>query len=354
MTPARPTSPFLPFFSSLLLPFLMLTACTRTSLVWRQLPPLPDPLGVAAPFSGVTEGSLLVAGGANFPGKMPWEGGRKVWHDSVWLLEKPGAAWKSVGHLPRPLGYGLSVSYRGGVICVGGSDIGRHYADVFRLTWSDGKLLTEPLPPLPLPLSGMSGALVDSVLYVACGSDAPGEKTATNRAFALDLSASQPAWKELPPLPGAARLLAAGAAHGNTFFVLGGTALEHAADGSVKRSYLREAWSYRPSEGWQRRADLPKPSVAAPSPAPVVSGKILLIAGDDGSRVGFQPVTAHPGFPAQILAYDPFLDTWSAAGETPAPRATVPCVEWDGSYIVPSGEVRPGVRSPEVWSVSAP
>ena len=68
------------------------------------------------------------------------------------------------------------------------------------------------------------------------------------------------------------------------------------------------------------------------------------------SRAGFTPVEKHPGFPKQILAYDPALDRWSEAGETPAPRATVPCVEWRSAFIVPSGEVRPGVRSPEVWS----
>lgn len=34
-----------------------------------------------------------------------------------------------------------------------------------------------------------------------------------------------------------------------------------------------------------------------------------------------------------------------------APRATVPCVEWRVAFIVPSGEMRRGVRSPEVWSV---
>ena len=29
---------------------------------------------------------------------------------------------------------------------------------------------------------------------------------------------------------------------------------------------------------------------------------------------------------------------------------TVPCVEWRGRLILPSGEVRPGVRSPDTWS----
>ena len=328
-------------------------ACADDSLSWKALPPLPEPLGVAGPLAGVSGDALLVAGGAHFPDKMPWEGGRKVWLDTVWVLERPDAAWRVAGKLPGPLGYGVSVSHRGSVVCAGGSDSERHHAEVFRLRWQGGALEREALPPLPLPLSGAAGALVGDVLYVACGASEPGELAATNRAFALDLAMAEPAWRELAPLPGKARLLAAGASGGENFYVFGGAALERQADGKVAREYLREAWSYRPGEGWHRLADLPKPSVAAPAPAPEVKGRVLLIGGDDGSRVGFQPVAQHPGFPGAILTYDVARDSWSEMGTTPAPRATVPCVEWKGRWILPSGEVRPGVRSPEVWSFTA-
>jgi N-acetylneuraminate epimerase len=320
-------------------------------LKWEQLPPLPQPLGVAAPFAGVTGGSLLVAGGANFPGKMPWEGGKKAWLDTVWLLDRPDGSWREVGKLPRPLAYGLSISAKDGVVCVGGSDAERHYPDSFHLVWSGGKLSLRGLPPLPIPLSGAAGAVAGTSIYVACGAGEPGEKAATNRAFSLDLNDPAPTWKPLPPLPGKGRILAAGTALDGAFYVLGGAALERNAQGAIGREYLRDAWSYRPDVGWKRLADLPKSSVAAPSPAPIVDGRILLIAGDDGSRVGFQPVEKHPGFPKRILAYDPMRDRWSEGGETPAPRATVPTVEWNGAVVIPSGEVRPGVRSPEVWAI---
>ena len=326
-------------------------ACAADTLTWTQLPPLPDPLGVAAPFAGVSGGALLVAGGAKFPDKMPWEGGKKVWHDRVWVLNAPDGKWRAAGILPRALGYGVSVTHGDGMVCVGGSDADRHYADAFRLVWKDGALATQPLPPLPVALSGASGALAGDTLIVACGAEEPGEQAATNRAFALDLAAEKPAWRELPPLPGVPRLLAVAAAHDGAFYVFGGASLGANADGKIVRSYLREAWSYRADQGWKRIADLPRPCVAAPSPAPFVAGKLLLLAGDDSSRAGFQPVEKHPGFPKGILAYDPALDRWSEAGEVPAPRATLPCVGWRGDFIVPSGEARPGVRSPEVWSL---
>ena len=37
-------------------------------------------------------------------------------------------------------------------------------------------------------------------------------------------------------------------------------------------------------------------------------------------------------------------------GKTPAPHVTTPAANWRGRWVIPSGEVRPGVRSPEVWS----
>ena len=115
--------------------FCMTTlAIAADTPTWDQLAPLPDPLGVATPFAGVSGGALLVAGGANFPDKMPWEGGKKVWHDRV---------------------------------------------------WKSGALTTQPLPPLPIALSGASGALVGDTLIVACGSEASGEQAATNRATTL-------------------------------------------------------------------------------------------------------------------------------------------------------------------------
>jgi N-acetylneuraminate epimerase len=157
-------------------------------------------------------------------------------------------------------------------------------------------------------------------------------------------------WHELEPLPGKARILPVAASFEDAFYVFGGVALEP-KDGKVSRVYLRDAWQYRLGKGWRRLMDAPRPVAAAPSPAPVSGGEILLLGGDDGSRVAFQPVERHPGFPAQSLAYDPRRDGWREWGPIPAPRATVPCVEWRGSFVIPSGEVRPGVRSPEVWSL---
>lgn len=338
-------------FLSLLLGYF---SANCASLDWTQLPPLPDKIGFASPFAGVSGRALIVAGGANFPDKMPWDGGQKVWHDNAWLLDAPGGLWRQVGKLPRPLAYGVSVTGPDGVVCVGGSDSTRHYSEAFQLSWRRSKLVISPLPSLPISLAGAAGAVVGENLYVSCGSEQPGEIEASARTFVLNFGARKPAWREIPPLPAKPRLFAAGAAHRGAFYLIGGAALQPTAAGKSVRVYLKETWSYRPKEGWRRLSDISRPNVAAPSPAPFVNGNLLLLGGDDGSRVDFSPLDKHPGFPREILAYDPVLDCWRELEELPAPRATLPCVQWRGRFVLPSGEVRPGVRSPEVWSFTAP
>jgi N-acetylneuraminic acid mutarotase len=321
-------------------------------LCFEQLPPAPNPHGLAAPFAGVTGGALLVAGGANFPDRKPWEGGVKVWHDQVLALDHPGGTWKAAGRLPRPLAYGVSVTWRDAVFCFGGSDAQHHYADGFSLTKRGGRLNLGALPPLPAPCANMAWAVAGSTLCVSGGIVTP-EATECLRAFwTLDLNNPARGWNALEPCPGPARMLATAGAVSGDFLLFSGTGLSAGPDGKARREYLRDAWRYSPGRGWSRLADLPRPAVAAPSPAPLLAGRLLVLSGDDGSRVGFQPLSEHPGFARDALAYEPEADRWTSAGAVPFSRATVPVTFWRGRFVMPNGESRPGVRSPEVWTFS--
>ena len=52
--------------------------------------------------------------------------------------------------------------------------------------------------------------------------------------------------------------------------------------------------------------------------------------------------------------YDASTDAWTVLDGVPFSRATVPAVPWLGRVVIPNGEVRPRVRTPEVWSVQLP
>ena len=315
---------------------------------WSRLPPLPDRHGFAGPFAGVSGGALLVAGGANFPDKKPWEGGTKVWYDTVFVLERSEGPWKFAGRLSRPLGYGVSVTHHDGVVCVGGSDATGHFAEVFRLIWKEGKLVTTPLPPLPKPLANACGALLGDTLYVAGGQERPDATEALRSVFAIDLSAARPRWREVEPLPGAGRILAVAAALDGSLFVAGGAELVRGHDGKAGRNSLKDAYRYDPGRGWRQLTHLPRAAVAAPSPAPSDQSGFYVLGGDDGSQVGAPP-DQHRGFRDTALRFDTITGKWAEAGKMPAAPVTVPVARWDERWVIPSGEVRPGVRSPDVW-----
>ena len=69
---------------------------------WTPFTQLPNELGVAGPFVGVSGDVLIVAGGANFP-RPVWETS-KVWCDDIFILERVGEdlKWRNGGRLPRP------------------------------------------------------------------------------------------------------------------------------------------------------------------------------------------------------------------------------------------------------------
>ena len=322
-------------------------------LIWEKLSPMPNRGGLGAPYAGVSNGKLLVAGGANFPEAPPWERGKKLWYDTVHVLSEPQGDWKEVGKLMRPMAYGVSATAPGGVVCAGGSDLQRHYRDVFLLRLVSGGLETKKLPPLPRPMANGCGAMIGNTFYIAGGIEEPNSTNALRTFWALDLAAATPAWRELEPWPGPARMLAVAAVQEGAFFLISGTSLSGDAEGKPARRYLTDVYRYRPGIGWKRVADIPRPAVAAPSPAPVLENScILVLSGDDGANLGFQPVQHHPGFAKGILAYQVDIDTWTPMGEVPATQVTVPAVAWRGRNVIPNGEIRPGVRTPEVWSFS--
>jgi solute:Na+ symporter, SSS family len=340
--------------SRLIVIFLCLVVPTFAGNRWREVSPLPDAHGFAGSFAGVSNGSLVVAGGANFPEAPPWDGGRKTWHAEGFVLSEPGGTWQQAGALPGPRGYGVSVSTGEGVLCIGGSDSERHYPDCFLLTWDGESLKSLAYPPLPVALAEMTGALVGRSVHVVGGIRKPGASSAEKIHFMLDLDALERGWEQ-GEFPGPARILAVSGTHQNAFFVMSGAALAADSEGNPVRIYLRDAWRYHPSSGWEELPEMPRPAVAAPSPAPGSGAShLLVIGGDDGSRVGFQPPSAHPGFPRSILAYDTLTRTWAEHGEVPAQWSapvTVPTVNWQGQVLIPSGEIRPATRTPTVLAL---
>lgn len=322
---------------------------TAGDLKWRELTPLPDKEGFAGMYAGVSGGALIAAGGANFPDKKPWEGGTKAWYDTVWLLDQPQGKWRAVSKLPSARGYGLSVTIDDGVLCIGGADATQHYAECFILSWRDGALQRKPFPALPEPCANMTGARLGDVVYVAGGLAEPTATSTLSVFWVLDLKHLDVGWKSLPTWPGRPRMLAVGATAAGSFFLAGGTNLHAGPDGKPVRTYLKDGYGFMPGEGWKAIADLPAGCVAPPTPSPSTDHGFLVLGGDDGANVNFEPKTLHPGFPRTLLAYDAAQNTWSKLDDMPFANVTNPATSWLGHITVVNGEQRPGVRSPTIW-----
>lgn len=324
-----------------------------------SFPAIPDAEGMAGMFAGVSGGSLFCLGGANFPGKKPWEGGRKAWYADIFRFD--GRRWHRLAErLPTPLAYGVSVDYNDEVILVGGNDEAAFHAGVIGFRWKDGRLEWKSYPSLPMPLANMAGARVGSLIIVAGGNTGFTEPPLRS-CFALDLEDLSAGWVRLPDIPGLARTQPVAGAYGGAFYLFSGEAPGLDASGRKFRDLQQDAWRLRPVKrdggwagDWERLPDMPKAASASANPVPVLKGGVFVFwGGVDGGIADHPDPSTHPGIGRRVMLYDAKSSTWSFAGTVDGldARVTLPSVRWRRSWVYVSGEVRPGVRTPRNASV---
>jgi N-acetylneuraminic acid mutarotase len=338
------------------LPFMLswTSHAASPTLSTSRLPDLPNTVGFAGPFVGVAGKALIVAGGTNFPDAPPWSGGTKTWHDAAYVLSSPDAQWRERFKLPRPLAYGVSISTEAGLVCIGGCTETENVADVFVLKWDGEQLTHESMAPLPAPSSCQAGVQIGSKIYLAGGQPGPNPVTGPSSDYfwVLDLNDASPEWKSLPTWPGPERFYAIAGTDGEQFYLFSGIRRIVNSENQPALEYLRDAYCFDPSsEKWTRLPDLPNANAAVASPAPLVSGNLLLIGrGADGVKVD-GPMEKRPGFSGDVLCFELASKEWKAVGALPFGRAAIPAAYWRGEIIIASGEVGPGVRSNEVWRI---
>ena len=199
----------------------------NTMINWTKLPDLPGAadtasLGVSAPFAGIHNGVLIVAGGCNFPDKPVTEGGAKRYYSEIFVLLPEG--WKEIDRLPRPVAYGATVSTPEGIVCIGGNNSDSSLVEVSRISYNPtkGEVAVCALPSLPSPMDNLSAAFTGQEIYVAGGNE-NGQPCHT--FLRLNLANIEKGWEQLPDFPGAARVqpvLAAGESPNGTRIYLAG------------------------------------------------------------------------------------------------------------------------------------
>ena len=319
--------------------------------------------GVSACYCGVINGYLYIAGGCNFPDKPVAEGGKKRFYKAIYAAklnaEGNRLEWKTVGQMPQPAAYGVSVTYENSLILVGGNNETGGLTTAIRLRPTATGMQQETLPSLPHALDNMAGAVVGHILYVVGGNC---EGVATQKVWSLDLkNTAKEGWKEEPSIPGIARVQPIAAAlAGDLLGVWGGFAPK--TDSKAAQLAMNGA-SYNAGCGTWTALPVPTDAlgeevftggataIATPQKGVVVVGgvnKDVFLAAINKLPEGYllhEPEWYR--FNSRVLCYRD--GTWTQLLQHPSvARAGCALAYWDGWVYVVGGELKPGIRTPEI------
>lgn len=353
---------------------------------WIASARLQDVNGAASPgfagmISGVDQGLLLLGGGANFPEKMPWDGGKKQYSDAIRVLQRSesGLVWKGdfSGQLPEPVAYCGSVSTPLGIVYAGGENENgpSSRAYLLKLDLSTKAVKVSPLPELPLALTNIGLTHIGNVVY-AVGGD--GKAGSSASFFSLDLDNPKAGWTKLPPLPLAlanAVVVAQTTGTGIGIYVIGGRTKNPSGISTLSSS----TFVYDVKKClWKKAAavsDGKNTLHFSAGTGLACAGHFILIMGGDTGEIFHQIeryiaqiartknkteknklIQAknnlsiyHEGFYRGLLLYNTLSNDWTKIAELPFPaQVTTTSVFWEGNIVLPSGEIKPGIRTPEI------
>ena len=352
--------------------------------------------GLAGPYTGVDDDVLIVAGGANFPDKLPWEGGIKTYYDGIFILKKDAQGnykWNTVpDKIPYASAYGGAVPTDMGLLCFGGNTKDSCITDSWFINYipETGRIEIKPGPKLPVPLTNFAFSKVDNVIYIAGGISEMGGK-ATKSFYKLDLGVdgiNRMEWKSLPSWDGKPRAFAIGVSQSNgldnCFYLFSGRDVGP----NDRWEVLYDAHSFNPvtnnwtviSQGKENGFPLMAGTAFSVGTSTIVfaSGsdgdlarkeislrnkiKELNASKAEGGEVDAQLLTAnselldhlngHPGFGNKLTAFNTITNKIYSLGEIPGTgQVTTTAVKWGEDVIIPSGEIRPGVRTPTMTKI---
>lgn len=332
-------------------------------------------LGVAGPVTGVHGKMMFVAGGANFPDSMPWQGGKKKYYNRIDVFTKTSNHLIPIAGnyaLPDKIAYAASCSTPNGVLYAGGENEAGISDKAFLLKWDDAteSVVAEQLPALPVALTNAAATSHNNIVFIAGGESREG---VSDKCWSIDLSNSASGWKELPSLPkqvSHAVFVAIKSAGILKLYIVGGRRKTVQGISELYSSVFELSIG---QNQWKELEPLPYPLSAGTGVA-IGSAGIILFGGDRGTTFSKvesclaaiskatnetekqqliqqknQLLTSHPGFSKEILLYNITTGKTKTAGTVPYPvPVTTTAFWWDKVVMIPSGEIKAGVRTPQV------
>ncbi len=353
--------------------------------------------GVSAAYAALLEGQLIVAGGANFPGKLGFEGGAKAFYDEILSYDPANGFWKVIGKLPQPSAYGVSVPIPGGALWIGGNTATESLASCYKVSLQENSIGSQndkeltpgvewaPFLSLPATMDNFSGCAIGATVYVA-GGNVNGIPSNTLHSINLENDST---WTELPPFPGLPRVqpvMAAVEEKGKTYlYLLGGF---FGGDTEREPGMAIDVLRYDPDvRSWEKMGEQVDPdtgeafSLGGATTMPVDNRYILCLGGvnhdifldaittqykiacdtslteeekrernhEFSSHYMTQPIDYYR-FNTECRVFDTKTGEWSTIDRTHNAARAGTTLVWKGyTFYAVQGELKPGVRSPETW-----
>lgn len=357
---------------------------TGFSIKWEIAAELPadsgqqQSLGFAGPINGVHHNVLFIAGGANFPNGMPWQGGKKKYYNNivVYILKnRKLVPLKKSFILPLHIAYSASCNTPKGVLYAGGENENGISNKVWLMQWDikTEKFLFKELPSLPIPVSNAAATLVGHTVYIAGGETISG---VSSQFLSLNLNGIAAGWKQLAEIPQPVShtvLMASSEEGNNTIYLCGGRKKN---SNSISDLYNNVFEYDVTANRWQEKASLPY-ALSAGTGILYDANHIILFGGDKGvvfhkTETLIAAINAekdkekkqeliikknklqleHPGFSNEVLLYNIKTNGWNVIGTIPfATPVTTTAVKTKFCFFIPSGEIKAGIRSPNILSV---
>lgn len=351
------------------------------SMQWKMAAILPaddgklQSTGFAGPVTGIHNTIFFIGGGANFPDAMPWNGGKKKYYDKIVAYSTKhhqlGLINKSF-HLPSGIAYAACCTTPGGILYAGGENENGISNKVWLMQWDEAaqNIIFKNLPDLPIPVSNAAATLVGNTIYFAGGETTT---AASDQFIALDLQNSSGGWKKLTRIPhpvSHAVLTAPATKKSNQIYITGGRKKNSNGISDLYNAvYIYDITN----NSWQKKKSLPYALCAGTGIAAGSSG-ILMFGGDNGTtfhkvetliaainsekdetkkqelvRQKNKLQSEHPGFSKEVLLYNTLTDTWKTVGDIPFDTpVTTTAVKWGKDVLIPSGEIKAGVRTAQI------
>lgn len=223
-----------------------------------SVPEYPIQKGVSAPFAGVIDDWMIVAGGCNFPDVPATDGGKKVYYNDIYAvnLKSEDKEWILAGRLPENMAYGASVAVGNAIYMIGGENENGMLDSAYRITF-DGrnrKAVIDVLPSVPEGMTNISGTASGNMIYISGGLS----ESNRNSMYRLSVD-SHLKWEKMSPYPGSKRVQSTLLADGDgMLYLVGG----FQSPGKKKGAVLSDdVLGYDIEAGqWKKISDLPEES----------------------------------------------------------------------------------------------